>query len=141
MEFAFNAFWGLVALASFWLWRPQAARAWGRCQHHYGPIFRVATLACALVVLFPVISLTDDLHGEQPLAEDSSAPLRILKRWTGDAGSSNSQKFSSPPAAFLWRELALRGGPSLGWAAAVHLAPASPRLANSSGSRAPPSRS
>jgi hypothetical protein len=37
-----------------------------------GRSFGILALACALVLLFPVISLTDDLHAEQAAMEDSS---------------------------------------------------------------------
>jgi hypothetical protein len=94
MEFGLNLFWLLLAAASFALWRREpGVRPRGRA----GASARSAiTLACALAVLFPVISLTDDLHGEQAAVEDSSA--RTLKKWAGAEASSDAGNSPHLPA-------------------------------------------
>ena len=71
MEVLLNTTWLLVAIGAFACWRParQSALRKGR-----GGIASrtVLALVCALLLLFPVISLTDDLHAEQYPIEDSS---------------------------------------------------------------------
>ncbi len=138
MELALNAFWLLVALASFLLWwrrKPHAAR--GRRQL-CDSLRRLATLACALALLFPVISVTDDLHGEQPLAEDSSTSQRVLKRWAGSQDSSNHDPLaSSPPYSGLRQPYLLDKG-ALGWILLSLAPPSLSGLAHSFEGRAPP---
>jgi hypothetical protein len=74
MEVLLNATWFLVAIGAFLLWQPgkHGRRSWSR---GYSPCFGMVALACALILLFPVISLTDDLHAEQVAMEDSSRTL------------------------------------------------------------------
>lgn len=71
MEVLLNLIWLLVAIAAF---RYQHA-VWYReasAHRHNGRSSRVLALACALILLFPVISLTDDLHAVQTVMEESS---------------------------------------------------------------------
>ncbi len=71
MEVLLNAFWLLVAIGAFLFWRPEKYRNTPTA-HDRNTTFGVLALACALVLLFPVISLTDDLNAEQIPLEDSS---------------------------------------------------------------------
>jgi hypothetical protein len=68
MEVFLNSIWLVLAISAFLFW--QAEREPERREHNGR--FRFLALACALVLLFPVISLTDDLHAEQAAMEDSS---------------------------------------------------------------------
>jgi len=58
MELLLNLAWLLLALPAYWLWRGSRTR-------HAGNLLRslqcVIALGCLLVMLFPVISATDDL--------------------------------------------------------------------------------
>jgi hypothetical protein len=71
MEVLLNSIWLVVAIGAIVLWRPEGdrpiprGRGLSRC-------FGLIALVCALVLLFPIISLTDDLHDEQAAIEDSS---------------------------------------------------------------------
>lgn len=69
MEVLLNTIWLLVSIAAFVCWRPDRFNSTQRGQTR---LLAVVTLACALLLLFPVISLTDDLHAEQYPMEDSS---------------------------------------------------------------------
>ncbi len=71
MEVLLNTTWLLVAIGAFACWRPGRQRALPK---GHGGINSpaVLALACAVLLLFPVISLTDDLHAEQYPIEDSS---------------------------------------------------------------------
>jgi len=71
MEVLLNTVWLLVAIGAFLIWRPEVRRG-SPMERGHGKSLALLALACALVVLFPVISLTDDLHAEQAAMEDSS---------------------------------------------------------------------
>lgn len=63
MELLLNIFWLLLALPGYLLWRRH---------RDFGSLRGTLTLACMLVVLFPVISATDDLYAQQQVMEESS---------------------------------------------------------------------
>jgi len=71
MELLLNTIWLLVAIEAFLFWRPARYKGTPTVRDHNNS-FGILALACALVLLFPVISLTDDLHAEQAAMEDSS---------------------------------------------------------------------
>jgi hypothetical protein len=95
MELGLNLFWLVLAVTSlvFWLRQRSHRTAFGRSKRSLRGLI---TLGCALAVLFPIISLTDDLHGEQVAVEDSSS--RTLKKWTGSETSSDLTRLSNIPA-------------------------------------------
>jgi hypothetical protein len=72
MELWLNIFWLSLSLGAFALWFPRKApsSACGARNNGFLPTF--AMLALVLVILFPSISLTDDLHAEQAVMEESS---------------------------------------------------------------------
>ena len=72
MEVLLNTIWLLVAIGAFLLWRPERSRKARPSPRPRQTLSQFLALACALVLLFPVISLTDDLHAEQAAMEDSS---------------------------------------------------------------------
>jgi len=92
MELGLNLFWLLLIMASL-VWRQKSRRT-----RHQSKASRRSFVAigCALVVLFPVISLTDNLHGEQAVLEDSSS--RVLKKCSAIGISSHQTKLSTSPA-------------------------------------------
>jgi hypothetical protein len=67
MELLLNLIWLLLALPAFWLWhiaedRPGPSKQ-SRCCW--------LTLACILILLFPVVSATDDLQAMRPEMEEA----------------------------------------------------------------------
>lgn len=71
MEVTLNTVWLLVAVGAFLFWRPEKSR--GKPSHRaLGRCLTMVSLGVALLLLFPVISFTDDLHAEQAAMEDSS---------------------------------------------------------------------
>jgi hypothetical protein len=70
MEVLLNTTWLMVAIAALLFWQVEMEGTAGRREHNRR--YRFLALAVALVLLFPVISLTDDLHTEQAAMEDSS---------------------------------------------------------------------
>ncbi len=70
MEALLNTIWLLVAIGAFLFWKVRVKDAAWRFDHNQRR--RNLALAVVLVFLFPVISLTDDLHAEQAAMEESS---------------------------------------------------------------------
>jgi hypothetical protein len=80
MELALNLVWAVIATASYsLLFRWLAIRG---ARNVRGPSATqcVIALTCVLAILFPVISLTDDLHEMQATAEEASASGANTKR-------------------------------------------------------------
>lgn len=73
MEVLLNTIWLLVAVGALLFWRP--VKRFGAQKSRQSQSFGILALVCTLVLLFPVISLTDDLHAEQVAMEDSCRPL------------------------------------------------------------------
>jgi len=63
MELLLNLFWLALALPGVWLWRRQSegARNWQRP----GCARALLLIGCSLVLLFPIVSASDDLHAMQ----------------------------------------------------------------------------
>ncbi len=94
MELGLNLLWLLLAMASVAIWRRQRSRSLRR-QQLLGWRGLIA-IGCVLVLLFPVISITDDLHAEQAMIEDSNPVKRTLRGWGTSHASSNLGKLSHP---------------------------------------------
>ena len=69
LEVLLNTVWLLVAIGAFLFWQT-IGRDRAPARHIAGRSCRVVALATALILLFPSISLTDDLHQEQAVMED-----------------------------------------------------------------------
>jgi hypothetical protein len=82
MELLLNLAWLLLALPAFWLWR--------------GSLQCLLALACMLVILFPVVSATDDLHAMRAEMEESPAGKRTVRQASSDKAF--TWKWQSPPA-------------------------------------------
>jgi hypothetical protein len=72
MEVLLNTIWLLASIGAFLFWQVEAE---GTAWQEHSRRHRFLALLVALVLLFPVISLTDDLHAEQAAMEDSSRSL------------------------------------------------------------------
>jgi hypothetical protein len=70
METFLNLVWLAVSLGAVWLWRYRWTLS-RRDPRHSTRIEAVA-MVCVLAVLFPVISLTDDLHPETAVVDAAS---------------------------------------------------------------------
>jgi hypothetical protein len=73
MELLLNAVWLLLSMATVGVLLRHCLRTHGRLA-----LRGIVVTACALVLLFPVISITDDLHAEQMPMEDASATSKKL---------------------------------------------------------------
>jgi len=89
MEFLLNVCWLLLIAPAFWYW----ARQRGHAESHRCLI----TLACLLALLFPVISVSDDLQAMRQEMEDS-APIKRGLRQAGVESVKSQDPLSHPLA-------------------------------------------
>ena len=82
MELLLNLLWLTLALPAIWMWRHESACAknWRR----FDRIRPFVLFGCVLMLLFPVVSATDDLHAVRQEMEESSASKRLVKQVVGD---------------------------------------------------------
>ena len=77
MELLLNLLWLMLALLALGLWWRRETSARSICR--LGALDELVLLSCALVLLFPVVSATDDLHPLRPDMEECN-PSKKLKR-------------------------------------------------------------
>ncbi len=93
MELLLNLAWLLLAVPAFWLWRG------ARCAQHrrkFTAFQCLLALGCMLVILFPVVSATDDLCAMRNEIEESPASKRTIRQASNDKLS--AWKWQNPPA-------------------------------------------
>lgn len=78
MELALNLVWFFVCAVSLALWRQSIVRG-RRSRRYCHPVQGVVALGFALVLLFSVISITDDLQASQVPMEEP-APSKVIRR-------------------------------------------------------------
>ena len=93
MELLLNLAWLLLALPAYWLWRSSRMASSGRKS---SSLQCLLALACLLVILFPVISATDDLLAMRSEMEESPASKRSVRQASHEKVS--GWKLQSPPA-------------------------------------------
>lgn len=90
MELTLNLFWLLLTVPALMLWRREGLG----CRHSHRSCILLLSLGCLLILLFPVISASDDLRAMRMEAED---PVRgDTLRGLSAAGSSHSPGHESP---------------------------------------------
>ena len=94
MELLLNLVWVLLALPAYWLWRRSA----GSTASRPSPLQCLLALGCALVLLFPVISATDDLHAMRAEMEESASSKRTVRQAASEKGSAWVNRLQGPPA-------------------------------------------
>jgi hypothetical protein len=94
MELLLNLVWVLLALPAYWLWRRSA----GSTVSRLGPLQCLLALGCAVVLLFPVISATDDLHAMRAEMEESASSKRTVRQAGSEKGSAWVNQLQGPPA-------------------------------------------
>jgi hypothetical protein len=95
MELLLNLVWVLMALPAYWLWRRAAET---RRARRLTVLQCVLALGCVLVLLFPVISATDDLHAMRAEMEESSTSKRAVRQAGPDRHSAWVNRWQGPPA-------------------------------------------
>jgi hypothetical protein len=81
MELFLNVLWLLLAVPAVWVWRREASLSSG--SERLGSLRCLLVLSCTLMLLFPVVSATDDLHAMRPEMEESSLSKRAFKPTVG----------------------------------------------------------
>jgi len=82
MELALNLLWLTLALPAIWMWRHESVRA-QNCRS-FARVRPFVLFGCVLMLLFPVVSATDDLHALRQEIEESSPSKRMVKQASGD---------------------------------------------------------
>jgi hypothetical protein len=95
MELLLNLAWLLLALPGYWVWRRDAGT---RPARRVTSLQCLLALGCALVLLFPVISASDDLHTMRAAMEDSSVSKRTVRQAASDKSSALFNRLQGPPA-------------------------------------------
>ncbi len=95
MELLLNLAWVLLALPAYWLWRRDAGL---RAARWVSSLQCLLALGCVLVLLFPVISASDDLHAMRAEMEDSSISKRTVRQAGSDKNSAWVNRLQGPPA-------------------------------------------
>ena len=135
MELLLNLLWLTLALPAIWMWRHQSVSARHcRCFDRIRPI---VLFGCVLMLLFPVISATDDLHAVRQEIEESGPSKRLVKQAVTDKSLSRLMTAGALPALIFPSSIGLDdkdNGKVL--IVPVHL-PEQTRFGKS-GSRAPP---
>jgi len=76
MELLLNVAWLLLALPAYWLWRGSRTAFEKR---NFTELQALLALGCVLVILFPVISATDDLLAMRAEVEESPVTKRGIR--------------------------------------------------------------
>jgi hypothetical protein len=94
MEFILNLAWLLLTFPAYLVWRDARARD----RHGLGSVTSLLALGCALILLFPVVSATDDLHPMQAEFEEPGTNQRGVRQATQDKASVSNSRWQTPPA-------------------------------------------
>jgi hypothetical protein len=95
MELLLNLAWMLLALPAYWLWRRDAG---ARVARRLDPLQCLLVLGCVLVLLFPVISASDDLHAMRAEMEESATSKRTVRQAGGEKNSAWVNRLQGAPA-------------------------------------------
>jgi hypothetical protein len=104
MELLLNLAWLVIAMAGYLALGWRLARANARKADGPTRIQCIVALSCALAILFPVISLTDDLHEMQATFEEASSARLVIKQCAGTLSPASGQALHS--IYFVVRSLA-----------------------------------
>jgi hypothetical protein len=93
MELLLNLLWLLLAMPAYWLWHYSRTAPQRR---KFDALQCFLALGCLLVILFPVVSASDDLRAMRAEMEESSSKKSVCQA-IGDKQS--SFKWQAQPAA------------------------------------------
>ena len=95
LELLLNLAWMLLLLPAGWLWRRGAG---ARMEHRVTALQCLLALGCVVVLLFPVISATDDLHAMRAEMEESTSSKRTVRQAASEKHSGWINRLQGPPA-------------------------------------------
>jgi hypothetical protein len=105
MELLLNLVWLVIAAGAVALWLRQRRRS--ASGHRARALLQAIALACALAVLFPAISATDDLHAAQLAVEASDVARKVLRSMNTVPSSGAVDWLTFLPALLLLAAAAL----------------------------------
>lgn len=82
METLFNLLWAAISLLMLGVWLVRTAHEIDPVRHSIG--VQLVVLALLIIILLPVVSLTDDLHATALLAESDHVLRRVDLQAVGD---------------------------------------------------------
>jgi hypothetical protein len=81
VELLFNICWLLLAVGAAWFFLTQPLQSCRQVHtRHVGLLHAAITLGCALTLLFPIVSISDDLQEQQSFTDDSVRGYEISKQ-------------------------------------------------------------
>jgi hypothetical protein len=95
MELLLNLAWLLLALPAYCVWRRGVV---AKRQSRFNSLQGLLALGCLLVLLFPVISATDDLHAMRAEMEEPGINKRSVRQTSQDKSSVKVSGLYNPPA-------------------------------------------
>ncbi len=95
MELLLNLAWVLLVVPGYWLWRCGAG---ARLARSVSALQCLLALACTVVLLFPVISATDDLHAMRAEMEESATSKRAVLHAGSEKHSAWVNRLHGAPA-------------------------------------------
>ena len=94
MELALNLIWLCLALAGFALLIRNLSRATKQAEQQPSNRQKIMAMTCALIILFFVVSMTDDLHDQEIFVEESKF-LKVMNG-TGSPAMASTHSALSP---------------------------------------------
>ena len=95
MELLLNLAWLLLALPAYGIWRQGVV---AKRPNRFNSLQALLALGCLLVLLFPIISATDDLHAMRAEMEEPAATKRSVRQASQDKFSVKVSRLHNPPA-------------------------------------------
>ncbi len=95
MELLLNLVWLLLVLPACWLWQRGAG---ARVARRVTALQCLLALGCVVVLLFPVISATDDLHAMRAEMEESASSKRTVLQAASERHSAWVNRLQGSPA-------------------------------------------
>ena len=101
MELLLNLLWLTLALPAIWMWCQQSVG--DNDLRRFDRIRPFVLFGCVLMLLFPVVSATDDLHAMRQEMEESSPSKRLIQQTAGDKSLTRMSTACALPALiFPW---------------------------------------
>ena len=95
MELLLNLAWLLLVLPAYGIWRQGAV---AKRQKRFHSLQGLLALGCLLVLLFPIISATDDLHAMRAEMEEPGTNKRSVRQASPDKFSVKVSRLHNSPA-------------------------------------------
>jgi hypothetical protein len=95
MELLLNLAWLLLVLPAYGIWRQGAV---AKRPNRFNSLQGLLALGCLLVLLFPIISATDDVHAMRAEMEESGASKRSVRQASQDKFSVKVSRLHNSPA-------------------------------------------